>query len=68
MVALKKELWNDKHIKAAGYNIKHPVTGVPRLVVETDGAEKPKKALVEAAKRLDKTAAKFKSVFAKGIK
>ena len=66
--ALKKELWNDKHVKAAGYNIQHPVIGVPKIVVETDGVEKPKKALIEAAKRLDKIASKFKSVFVKGIK
>lgn len=66
--ALKKELWNDKHVKAAGYNIRHPVVGIPKIVVETDGVEKPKKALIEAAKRLDKTASKFKSAFVKGIK
>ncbi len=64
--ALKKELWNDKHVKIAGYNIKHPVVGVPRIIIETDGAEKPKKALIEAAKRLDKIAGKFKSSLQKG--
>jgi DNA-directed RNA polymerase subunit L len=66
--ALKKELWNDKHVKAAGYTISHPVIGIPKIVVETDGVEKPKKALIEAAKRLDKIASKFKSEFIKGIK
>ena len=66
--ALKKELWNDKHVKAAGYNISHPYVGVPKIIVETDGSESPKKALIEAAKRLEKTADKFKKVFAKGVK
>jgi DNA-directed RNA polymerase subunit L len=66
--ALKHELWNDKHIKIAGYNIAHPLIGVPKFVVETDGNEKPKKALAEAAKRLDNTAGKFKTAFLKGIK
>ena len=66
--ALKKELWNDKHVKAAGYNISHPYVGTPKLVVETDGGETPKKALTEAAKRLSKTADKFNAEFTKGIK
>ncbi|MBW2977652.1 DNA-directed RNA polymerase subunit L, partial [Candidatus Woesearchaeota archaeon] len=39
--ALKKELWNDKHVKIAGYNIAHPLVGVPKIVVETDGKEAP---------------------------
>ena len=66
--ALKKELWNDKHVKIAGYNIAHPFVGVPKLVVETDSGEKPKKALIESAKRLGKTADKFKADFSKSIK
>ena len=66
--ALKKELWNDKHVKAAGYDIEHPFVGVPKLIVETDSSESPKKALTEAAKRLEKTADKFKQAFAKGVK
>ncbi|MBW2977825.1 DNA-directed RNA polymerase subunit L [Candidatus Woesearchaeota archaeon] len=66
--ALKKELWNDKHVKIAGYNIAHPLVGVPKIVVETDGKEAPKKALTEAAKRLGKKADKFKQAFVKGVK
>jgi DNA-directed RNA polymerase subunit L len=63
--ALKKELWNDSHIKTAGYNIAHPLVGVPKIVVETDGKETPKKALAEAAKRLGSKAEKFKKEFSK---
>jgi DNA-directed RNA polymerase subunit L len=66
--ALKAELWNDKHVKIAGYNIAHPLIGIPKFVVETDGAESPKKALTEAAKRLKNVSDKFKSAFLKGVK
>jgi len=56
---LKKELWNDEHTKAAGYHIEHPLVGIPRFTVETDGAE-PKKVVIAALKRLDKQLAKLK--------
>lgn len=65
--ALKQELWNDKHVRAASYNIAHPLIGVPKFIVETDGIS-PKKALTEASKRLNNVADKFKSAFAKAIK
>jgi len=57
--ALQKELWNDEHVKAAGYNIDHPLLGVPKFVLETDGAD-PKKTVSAAIKRLQKNAEKFK--------
>ncbi len=66
--ALKKELWNDSHVKVAAYKIEHPLVGVPKLMVETDGKEAPKKALTEAAKRLGKVSDTFKSAFLKGVK
>lgn len=53
--ALRKELWNDSHVKLAGYNIAHPLTAQPILIIETDGKESPKKALKSAIKRLSKT-------------
>lgn len=62
--AVKKELWNDKHIKSAGYTIEHPFVGTPKIIVETDG-EEPKKALADAAKRLEKSADEFKQAFGK---
>jgi len=58
--AIRKELWNDEHVKAAAYAIEHPLIEVPRFIVETDGAD-PKKAVVAAAKRVQKTAEKIKS-------
>ena len=66
--ALKKELWNDSHVKAAAYKIAHPLVGIPKMIVETDGKETPKKALTEAAKRLSKEIDKFKTAFLKGVK
>ena len=56
---LKTELWNDEHVKAAGYHIEHPLIGIPRFIIETDGAE-PKKVVAAALKRLDKQLAKLK--------
>jgi DNA-directed RNA polymerase subunit L len=57
--ALKKELWNDEHVRAAGYGIEHPLINVPRFVVETDG-EEPRKAVSAAVKRLQKQVAKLR--------
>ncbi|MBN1645390.1 DNA-directed RNA polymerase subunit L [Candidatus Woesearchaeota archaeon] len=59
--ALQKELWNDSHVKAAGYNIDHPLVGVPKFVLETDGAD-PRKTVSAAIKRLQKHAIKFKEL------
>jgi DNA-directed RNA polymerase subunit L len=56
---LKKELWNDEHVKAAGYNVEHPLINIPTFVVETDGAD-PKKTVSAAAKRIAKSVEKFK--------
>ena len=63
--ALKKELWNDKKVKLAAYDIDHPFVGVPKMIVETEGASSPKKVLVEAAKRLEKKSEDLKQAFVK---
>ena len=57
--ALQIELWNDSHVKSAGYNIAHPLVNIPRFILETDGAD-PKKTISAAVKRLTKEAAKIK--------
>ena len=57
---LRKELWNDEHVKAAAYAVDHPLIEVPRFIVETDGAD-PKKTIVAAAKRVQKDLEKIKS-------
>ncbi len=66
--ALKAELWNDKHVKVATYSIRHPQISIPQIIVETDGEESPRNALVNAIDRLHKTNAKFKKEFAKEIR
>ena len=57
--ALKKTLWANKHVKVATYSIEHPLIGVPKMVVETDGEVKPRKALSDAVDRLQKDADKL---------
>jgi len=57
--ALKKELWQDDHVKAAGYAVEHPLVATPRFVVETDGAE-PRKVISAAIKRLQRTITKLR--------
>ena len=63
--ALKKELWSDKNLKAAGYNIAHPLKNVPVLVVETNTKTTPREVLLDAVKRLKNTNDNFKKEFKK---
>ncbi|MFC2135629.1 RpoL/Rpb11 RNA polymerase subunit family protein [Bacteroidota bacterium] len=64
--ALKKELWNDKDVKVAAYNVEHPLIGVPRLLVETGtGKKDAKKAILAAVDRLKKQNTEFTSKFKK---
>ena len=56
---LKKELWNDDHVKVAGYNVEHPLINIPTFIIETDGAD-PKKTVSAAIKRISKQVEKFK--------
>lgn len=56
---LKKELWNDDHVKASGYTVAHPLINIPTFVLETDGAD-PKKTVSAAVKRISKQVEKFK--------
>lgn len=58
---IRKELWNDKTVKVAGYSIEHPLISNLVLVIEAADA---KKSLLDAIERLKKQnkelAAKFK--------
>ena len=65
--ALKTELWNSKKVKTTGYNIGHPLAGIPKLVIETDSGN-PKELLVEAAKNVKKEAESFLKSFNKAVK
>ncbi|MDP4012491.1 MAG: DNA-directed RNA polymerase subunit L [Candidatus Nanoarchaeia archaeon] len=60
--ALRKELWNDKSVKIAGYSIGHAL--VPRPVFTIEAAD-AKKALTEAIKRLKKENKELRDVFKK---
>jgi|FLOH01.1.fsa_nt_gi DNA-directed RNA polymerase subunit L len=61
---LKKELWNDKDVKIAAYNVEHPLIGVPRLIVETKTKE-TRKAILDAIDRLKKENSEFITKFKK---
>jgi len=65
---LKKELWNDGHVKVATYSVRHPLVSKPRMIVETDGDETPKAALLAAVQRLKKVSEKFRKEFSKEVK
>ena len=66
--AIKKELWNDSHVTAASVNVEHPLVSNPKIIVETDGKEKPKTALEKAVERLKKQNKDFSSSFKKEVK
>jgi len=57
--ALKKELQEQKGVKTVTYRIDHPLVGVPRFLLETDGTE-PRKILKSALSSLKKKAEDFK--------
>ena len=64
---IKSELWADKHMKVGTYSIRHPQISVPQMIVETDGEETPKMALINAVQRLQKNNSKFTKEFLKEI-
>jgi len=64
---LKKELWNDDHVKLAAYKVDHPLTGVPTFTVETDGSVSPKAILTKAIDRLSKKSSDLKKKIAKAL-
>jgi DNA-directed RNA polymerase subunit L len=65
--ALKAELWKNKKVKVAGYNIAHPLIGVPKLVIETDSGN-PKEILIDAVKNVKKDTEAFLKSFSKAVK
>lgn len=66
--SLKNELYNDEHVKISTYSIKHPLVSFPQMIVETDGEESPKNALIGAIQRLKKTNDKFRKEFLKEVR
>lgn len=64
---LKKELWNNEHVKLAAYKVEHPLVGVPTFTVETDGKETPQAAMAKAAEKLLKKSSDLKKKVAKEL-
>ena len=60
---LEKELWKDEDVKSAGYNVAHPLIGVPKMIVETTTKKTPREAVEDAIKRLKKQDADFQKSF-----
>ena len=50
---LRKELWEDKNIKLAGYKLEHSLITAPCFILETDGKD-PKEVMEKAVQRLKK--------------
>ncbi|HHE36648.1 MAG TPA: hypothetical protein ENL16_02430 [Candidatus Woesearchaeota archaeon] len=63
--ALKKELWKDGAVRAAAYRIEHPLIGIPKFIIETNGQKDAKTVLRAAASRLKKHNKDFLSLFKK---
>jgi DNA-directed RNA polymerase subunit L len=63
--ALKKELWNDDTVRAAAYNVAHPLIGIPKFIVETNGQKDAKDVLKAAVNRLKKLNKDFITSFKK---
>ena len=61
---IKDELWNDPNVKISGYNIEHPLTSEPRLIVQTS-SEDALEAVKEAVKRVKKNFDQFQKKVAK---
>ena len=62
---IRKELWNDDHVKVSAYTIEHPLVAKPRIIVETDGADQRKTvqaAVKRTLKSLDKIKAEAKTL------
>jgi len=62
---LEKELWKDEDVKAAGYNVAHPLIGIPKMVVETNGKKTAREAVEDAVKRVKKQNPDFQKAFKK---
>jgi len=61
---LKDELYEDKSVTSAAFLVEHPLVSNPRIIVRTKG-KTPKKALKDAAARIEKKAADFETQFKK---
>ncbi|RLF10327.1 MAG: DNA-directed RNA polymerase subunit L [Thermoprotei archaeon] len=53
----------DPHVKFAAYRIEHPLIGIPKILVRTDGVKKPREVLIEASKEIESIYATIKEKF-----
>lgn len=65
---LKNELKDDKNVKTAAYNIDHPLTGKPKILVETKGTVNPRTSVKKALKKIDKDFDSLKKKISKEFK
>lgn len=63
--ALKKELWKDSTVRAAAYKVEHPLIGIPKFIVETNGQKDARVVLKTAANKLKKQNKEFLTLFKK---
>jgi len=60
---LVKELWNDKSVEIAGYNIDHSLVSNPILIVQSSNAKSSlKKAIEGLSKKVKQFDEKFKKI------
>jgi len=65
---LRTTLLLDRHVRQAGYQIMHPLTGGIRLVVYTDGEEKPREAVMKALAKIEEDAKELKGKLSELLK
>lgn len=65
---LRTALLANKHVKYAGYQVIHPLTGGIRLVVQTDTGTKPRSALVKALSDIETETKEFRDKLKKVLK
>jgi len=65
---LRTALLANKHVKYAGYQVIHPLTGGIRLVVQTDAGTKPRSALVKALSDIETETIEFRDKLKKALK
>ena len=56
---LRDKLWDQKGVITSGYNIKHPLVGKPKFIVETEGSINVKDVLLSASKDVMKDLKNF---------
>lgn len=66
--ALREELRGNSHVKIASYNIAHPLVGIPKMFVETDGSESPRQAISKAVKKIAGNIETLKKAVSKELK